>query len=64
MNMGSGVSVLFLRKNHTFRHLAGGEDIGKQKYGLTLDADQTKKSTPPHTTASVSEPGSSQARKK
>jgi hypothetical protein len=56
--------VSFLRKNHTFHHLAGGSYIGKQEYGSTPDLDRTKISTLSHTAASVSEPSCSQARKK
>jgi hypothetical protein len=56
MNMGSGVSASFLRKNHTFYHPTGGSDIEKQKYGSSPDPDQTKMSTMSHTATSMSEP--------
>jgi hypothetical protein len=47
MNMGSGTSASFFRKNHTFHHPTGGTDIKKQKDGLTLDPDRTKMVTLP-----------------
>jgi hypothetical protein len=59
MNTGSGASALFLRKNHTLCHPTDGSDIRKRKYGLTLDPDQTKISTLPHTATSMSEPSRS-----
>jgi hypothetical protein len=31
VNMGSGASVLFHRKNHTFYHPSGGPDVGRWK---------------------------------
>jgi hypothetical protein len=64
MNTGSHASASFLRKKHTFRHPVGGPDIGKRKYGSTLDLDQTKISTLPNTTVSMSKPGRSWAQKK
>jgi hypothetical protein len=48
--------VLFLRKNHTFRHPSGGSDIGRWKYGSTPHPDLTKMSTPPKAATSSPEP--------
>jgi hypothetical protein len=56
VNMGSSALASFLRKNNTFHHLTGGSNIKKQKYGSTLDPDQTKMSTMRHTAASAFEP--------
>jgi hypothetical protein len=64
MNMGSGASVLFLRKNHTFHHLTRGSDIEKWKYRLTPSLDWTKMSTLPHIVTSASEPCRNWAQKK
>jgi hypothetical protein len=64
MNMGSGASASFVRKNHIFHHPTGGSNTGKRKYGSTPDPDHTKISTLPHTAASVFEPDRSRARKK
>jgi hypothetical protein len=49
MNTGSGVSTLFLRKNHTFCHPTGGLDIKTQKYGSAPGPNRANMSTlPPH----------------
>jgi hypothetical protein len=64
MNMGSGASALFLRKNHSFHHLTGWLDIKKCKYGSIPDPERTKILTLPHTAASASKLGYNRAWKK
>jgi hypothetical protein len=62
VNTGSGTSVPFLRKDHTFRHPSKGPNVGRWKWVSTPRLDLMKMSTMPKAATPV--PCCSQARKK
>jgi hypothetical protein len=52
------------QKNHSLRHLTGGFDIERRKYGLIPGLDRTEMSTEPHIATSASKPGHNRMQKK